>query len=771
MQINSKNNSEQPKKLKGIIARNQEIGDKINNDTLGAKVENTVNHSTEMGLKTSISDKKETSLPKNYVDVRRKKNDTHNNTRINSPLISLNDNEVVNRSVQRVNYARSVNGRKAVNVKAKNHAKINKIESQEKSEIARNVAEKKKKVEIKSKISRKNTVINRKVNRNTEITSLVRRKVNNSKRKIKSAPNLNSKRLNPADVDKLRVIKKRYNSAIKNRVKRNITITKRRNRAIQAQKKSVLQTGQLRKPRLIKIYTVRVVGNIKAVRKIKLSQKVYKAIFGKLRLKILKNRKIRKLIRKAAHGVRIAKVVSKYMSYGIGTVSAPILKVGKKAVSLGSNSLNNAMKNVNYDDISDTGTEALKFMYKNASDTVTAIDTSRHIATGVKKTIRTGIKTTADIVKATPGAVRSIPGKVRQVARTGRKIKTNVKHAFKAVKHVVSALKKGGGKAAAKEMAKIARKTAEMVGKAALESFKLIARAVELIISNLPVILIAVAVVIVVILLIQGIGALVSAVSGSISSTVNWAFADYDASEPKNIYMLLAEYDKKLDDKITEEKQNKLDDATSFLTEDDDYYAVLTDKTSGDWIALAGGAGTTTANNMLSNGITLDKNEFYALLFVYLQKMSNEADGNDNYDVYEITFTAGEIDGFINKYFDISVSKASGLTCPGEDCHIKYCSGGGGCSNQGTEVVYKYDDKGNVIGSYTVTCCNGHPYCDNAHKKSSITFIKNSDIMDDLDFTPEEKERVEIVEQMFEEVILGDVLGQGENEETEGETE
>ncbi len=812
MQVNNKSNPEQSKKLKGIIARNQEIGDKINNDTLGSKIEASVKHSAGTGLKTSATAQKDISPAQKHATVQQlksnHKNATHSNTENSiensSPLISKED-AGIKKNVQKINYVQNVkntNRKKTINVKAKKSNKPDNIPSelQNKADLAKMAVQKKKKTEIKSKINRHNTVITKKVNRNTEITNSVKRKVISNRRKIKSTPNFTNKntKINYAKTLAMRkrqvkyvqqrriktavraqqnhtnltiynnavskanpkTIRTRYNSAIKNRVKRNETISRKQNKIIHSRNRSGLKTGQVRAPRLIKVRTIRVVGNLKAVRKIKLSKRIYKAIIGKLRLKLLKNSKFRKFLRKATKAVRIMKVVSGYVKYGVKEVASPILAVGKKAISLGADALNNAAKNVNYDDISDTGIESLKFMYKNASDAVSGVNTTRHIATGVNRTIRTGYKTAVKVAEATPGTIRSIPGKVRQVARTGRKIKTNAKRAVRTTKRIVGAFKKGGAKAAAKEAAKVAKKVADVARKATIEAFKLIVKAVELIISNLPVILIAVAVIIIAMLLIQGIGALVSAVSGTIEATLNWAFPEYESSEPLEIESLLKEYDKYLEEGLKKEREKRVDEASSYLTEDDDYYAVITNNGSLDWIPYSGGAGASTVMERL-NSIEPDKTEFYALLFVYKQKINNEADGNGSDDIYDISFTSGDISGFINQYYDITITFESGLSCPGKNCHTDTCSDVSSCTNRGSQGVPVIDpETGEPTGEVVVVYyCKGHPYCDNEHKKSTITWVVNSNVTDDLGFTQEEKERVDIVEQMFEDVILGDVMG------------
>ena len=90
------------------------------------------------------------------------------------------------------------------------------------------------------------------------------------------------------------------------------------------------------------------------------------------------------------------------------------------------------------------------------------------------------------------------------------------------------------------------------------------------------------------------------------------------------------------------------------MTEDDDFYDAITDNRRSYWIAYAGGEPIVRE---ILDTIEIDYAEFYALLYVYLQKERNVADGDGANDIYSFTFTDGDLNGFLSKYFDISYSE------------------------------------------------------------------------------------------------------------------
>lgn len=821
MQIENPNNEKKPQpkeKAKGIIRRNEEIGDKIQNDSLSSKLEATVN-TEEGGLKTANSSAQTVTAAQKYAAVQQlkaiseekgkdgysymetevgittleedlpKKENTHigmGAKHIGAEHLSLSQSGDVSKSSKMYAAQRySRNLKQKPRVKSSPSGISNVINASEagateatetsadKGRIGRRVVQKKKKSNISGKVEKNEQLISR-VNRDRTISKSAKRKNVNLKRGIqslKSSSNGVVGAVSPVGItQKFRSLKTRYLGAIKSKIRRNQRITTAsdfKSRILTSTggkiKTSTAQStrnnqGTRNSPstqnkkitRQKRIYSVNLDGDLSKVKRLKIP--------GRKAIRIKRYfRKVGKFSKKTAQVISL-------IARGAAVPIIPVLKAGKKITSGGVSAIKQAAKNVDWRNTSDTGIESTKFLYRAAADTQTAIGTSRHIATGVQRSIKTGVRTTGRIAKTTSDVVRSIPGKTKQVAHTGRRIRTNAKLAARNVKRIATVYKRAGGKAAAKEVAKLTKKAAETAIKAAIETFKLIVHAVELIVSNLPVICIAIVIILTAVLLMQGIGAVVNSVAGIIDSTLNWIIPKPEQSTTEDISELLSEYSETIEEALQARKDYLLEDASSYLSEDDDFYAVRILGGGGDWITYSGGAGEATVKEILDK-VEVDENEFYALLFVKLQKDYNLSDGDSNNDIYEIKFTEDDIKSFLRVYFETSVAKQDGLTCPGKNCHRETCEDISSCTNKGTATVPTFDEDGNQTGTKQVPYCKGHPYCDEEHKKSTVNFVKKDPaaIMTELGFTDEERGRVEIVQQLFAEVIIKDALGEGDD--------
>lgn len=804
MQIENSHNEKQQKpkeKPKGIIERNQEIGDKIQTDSLNSKLEATVN-AAEGGLKTSNSAAKTMTATQKYAAVQQikvaakdaeKKSDDYSymetNVGINASGEDLPQKETPHVGVQHSPRSDTVSHetkgvyaaqRFTRSSKQKPKAKSNHSEAfktseavndrasvvaEHKGKIGRRVVQGKQKPKISGKVEKKDQLLKR-VNRSKTISKSSKKKVFNLKRGIQSLTSAQAQNGGMAAVgitQKVRSLKTRYISAIKSKIRRNqkITAPNDSKSRIMTSTGGNLKTSVAQNKKNIRqkrVYSVKLDGDLSSVKRFKIPSK--KAIRIKRYF-----RKVGKFSKKTAQVVSL-------IAHGVSVPVVPVLKAGKKIAGGGVNTLKQAAKNVNFQDTSDTGVESTKFLYKAAVDTQTAFDTSRHIATGVQRSIKTGVKTTGRVAKTTSDVVHSIPCKTKQIAHTGRRIRTNAKLAARNVKRVATVFKRSGGKAAAKEFAKMTQKATEIAVKAAIETFKLIVQAVELIVSNLPVICVAIVIILTAVLLMQGIGAVINSVAGIINSTLNWIIPKPEQSTTEDISELLSEYSETIDEALQSRKEYLLEDASSYLSEDDDFYAVRIAGSGGDWITYNGGAGAETVRDFLDK-VEVDQNEFYALLFVKLQKDYNLSDGDTNNDIYEIKFTEDDIRSFLRVYFETSVAKEDGLSCPGKNCHRDTCEDISSCTNKGTATVPTFDEDGNQTGTKQVPYCKGHPYCDEEHKKSTVTFVRKdaSVIMTELGFTDEERGRVEIVQQLFAEVIIKDALGEGDDGTDEGDGE
>ena len=428
----------------------------------------------------------------------------------------------------------------------------------------------------------------------------------------------------------------------------------------------------------------------------------------------------------------------------ISAVSLP-----KATLRSGLNYINTKAKSVNVEDTSDTGVESAKLVYKTASD-------GRQLATSVKR----GIKTSAKTAKNTYKIAREIPGKVKNIPKTARKVATAVKTAPNTAKKTAQNAKKIAKQAqkAAKRMTEAAKKVAKAAEKVAEVTFKAMAKAAAFFVTHLPIILIVVLILLVVFLIIAVVSGMISVVSNTTVGGVSYAIPGDENSKPEEIAETLDHYQDVIDSGLDNIKEQQIAKASGFLSANDDFYAAFTSNGSGDWIKYSGGAGEASVRNILDN-IEIDYAEFYALLYVYMQKQKNLSDGNNSNDVYSFTFSDADLQDFLDKYFDVSYTEATGVECPGKNCKTKYCSPG--CQ---TEYRYKYitkEDGTRVRVRYTYRYCPGHPYCDKHHKKATISITKNSNIMDDLGFTDGEKQWKDMIEQLYDEYIMNYILNGG----------
>ena len=432
------------------------------------------------------------------------------------------------------------------------------------------------------------------------------------------------------------------------------------------------------------------------------------------------------------------------MPNNISAVSLP-----KATLRSGLNYINTKAKSINVEDTSDTGVEAAKMMYKTASE-------GRQLATSVKS----GIKTSAKVAKNTYRVAREIPGKVRTIPKTARKVATAVKTAPNTAKKAVTTSAKKAAQNAkkmAKQAQKAAKRTAEATKKAAQAAekvaevtFKAMAKAAAFFVTHLPIILIVSLVLIVVFLIVALASGMITVVSNTTVGGISYAIPGDENSKPEEIAEILDNYQNVIDNGMDQVKEQYISKANSFLTEDDDFYDAITANRRGYWITYAGGEPTVRE---ILDTVEIDYAEFYALLYVYMQKERNVADGDGANDIYSFTFTDADLIDFLYKYFDISYNEASGLDCPGQNCHIRFCEG---CKTGSTTVSTPEGPK-----TVTYKYCPGHPYCDHEHKKATISITKNTNVMDDLGFTDGEKQWKDLIEQLYSEYIMGYILNGG----------
>ncbi len=453
-----------------------------------------------------------------------------------------------------------------------------------------------------------------------------------------------------------------------------------------------------------------------------------------------KSHKARKILRTAAVvTVTAGRTVKKVGSLG---AKAGTFVTEQSCNVLGMN------RSENTDSTDNTGAESMRMLYSIGSKTKTAQNELSKIKTGIKRTV--GNKR------------RAAPPRPESKLKTGRVIrKSAVKNVGKNMQMAKKSAK--AAKKAAKTAQKAAKKAAQNIKKAVEITVKLIAKTAAFVITHLPIILVIGLVIVVIAVIVSGTSVVVSTVTSGVNGLLSWAFPSEEGkTDAESVAEQLLEYEEAMKNGFDDILDEKLAMASEYLTEDDDYYAAVTDNQFNDWIAYMGGAGEDIARDVLKDAIdNVDKSEFYALLFVYLQKQKNIEDGNDSYDIYDITFTEGEIRSFLYNYFDISLSMVSGLDCPGQSCHNKRCENAVSCPNRVGHPVTD-PETGEVHVGYS---CPGHPYCDHEHKKSTIKITRNANIMDDLGFTDEEKQRTELAQQLYDSEIQGNILGGGSSTE------
>lgn len=322
----------------------------------------------------------------------------------------------------------------------------------------------------------------------------------------------------------------------------------------------------------------------------------------------------------------------------------------------------------------------------------------------------------------------SMAKKIRKKAKHAKKVKKNAQKATKSLATLI------------KTTIENAKRAVETIANVAIPfPIKLI---IDIIIALIGLILI-------VALLINITTAPVGAM-GSIVKDVNWVLPA-GSSKVEDIANLLDTYEgyaRNAKDILVESLITRAD---THLTEDDDYYAAISD----GWIEYQGGAGADTVRQIIDSYFdSIDLTDMYANLFVHLQNKMNIADGNGADDIYDINFTQNDFNDFLPIYMFNNVIFKSNLTCPGANCHTKYCTDLSGCGNKGTgQGTTTNPETGEEI-TYTYEYCKGHPYCDNLHKKSVIEFYVNPHLHSQLGFDDTDKELVQVTLTLFQALLV-----------------
>lgn len=733
MQVKRTETADKPK---GMIERNQSVN-KLNSDTLENKVDASLKHTTESGLKTGGSSVTESADGKiryaaaqrakiiNEEDPVPKPNQSGYDDYYKKQLEEHKDEDVHTEEIQaHKSEQRTINNKVSDNTV--NTAREQFLHSKQ----------------INSSSERNNKPLNKK-DGNLIGNGIIEK---NTERKIKTAKTTVSDDKSPLlNTDHKNAKNFKYYHSTTGQIQKKVEYNRRIQKKVTPKGLTKLSSHDIDNQRKIKslkpnndslsdFYKHKKIvfeGNVSDLKKtIKLDNISYQKLRRHLRFKKLS---------KASAAV-LGKMIN------ISAVSLP-----KATLRSGLNFINTKAKSINVEDTSDMGVESAKLIYKTASE-------GRQLATSVKS----GIKTSAKAAKNTYKVAREIPGKVRNIPKTARKVATSVKAGSQTTRKTAEAAKKAVQSAkkiakqvqkAAKKAAEVTKKAAQAAEKAAEVTFKVMAKVAAFFVTHLPIILIVSLILIVVFLIVAVLSGMISVVSNATVGGISYAIPG-DDNTPDDIAELLNNYQSTIDAGLENIKDSYLYKADRYLTENDDFYDARTDYMSGSWIHYNDGKGEESVREILDS-IEIDYAEFYALLYIHLQKEKNNEDGDMSNDLYSFVFTDTDIINFLGYYFDIGYTEQAGLDCPNQDCHIEYCEG---CQTR-TIMVTVTDEHGNKHDEpRTEVYCPGHPYCDHEHKKVSIAIIKNKNIMNNLGFTEKEKKWKEFVEILFDDYIMGNVL-------------
>lgn len=507
-------------------------------------------------------------------------------------------------------------------------------------------------------------------------------------------------KLRKIDYRNLKVSKKHY-KVLKNGTVDNDTLTKRKERVIYNQQPT------------------------KKLRKIK-PQKITKS-----RLKLLKaiNKQQKKAFRKKAELITIA-------MGGVVPAKTDFSKYGKFASSV-KTAANIATKpeelmkkclTAQTDNSDDIGVQASNL----------SIQTYDHGTRGIKSAVNSGIKTAKKGAKLTKQVYRKIHKPTSAELR--RKLRKRVNHNIVAeAKYLAKrAVKRGtakAGKVAAKAATKAAKATAKATAKAVQAAVKATTSAVSKIASLIAqtapwslIIIAALALIIAIILLIES---LFTSAGGTLVGGAGWVMGDESKPTPsaKDAYNNYKEYmddiDNILENEIIQTLKNSV---TGFCADDPTPKKIISYKSK----AISSGRlypaykQDRTINGYIDKFELKDEDyvEMLSALFVLMTREKQQAENVGENEIFEFIFKTEDISEFIGSvndntsrwgdtFFIKTDVNESPVSCPGEDCKIKY---------KDDDCASYTDDDG-----HKQYYCKGHPYCPVNHTEKKVSLYKVTD--------------------------------------------
>lgn len=330
-------------------------------------------------------------------------------------------------------------------------------------------------------------------------------------------------------------------------------------------------------------------------------------------------------------------------------------------------------------------------------------DAARAAASAAKKAGKAAGKT----IKTTSKTVRTLATK-----KGRRKLASSVKRKIANTKRNIRRAQK-----MAKNTAKVAQKTAKAAAKAAKAFIQLGARFIGFLISTMPWSLIVLGFAVIVILFVYLVSNCFAMSLGAQERVAGWALEPDD--EPQKIYTNIAELAVRMETACENSFSNAMkQEITRFCSEaatPPNIIAYKIGESSGTIYPASGADGQINAliDSLISSSSTYSSkyySDFMAALVVLMTRAHGTEEGFalEKFTVADMEKLLGGLNSnsceFGSTFFIKTTSITDGETCPGAACKKK--------TKPGCKCAV--DENGNKY-------CAGHPYCNNDHKKMTVT--------------------------------------------------
>lgn len=355
---------------------------------------------------------------------------------------------------------------------------------------------------------------------------------------------------------------------------------------------------------------------------------------------------------------------------------------------------------------------------------------------GVRKTAK-GITKVVDpkqrraLKKSVKHQVRQINKSVRNISRTTSKVAKNTAKATKA----------------ATKAAKATAKAAQVTVKATVSA---ISKVVSFIASTSPWSLIIIGVILLLILVVMMITSLISSAGGTLDGGAAWVMGDESqtTSKPEDVYENYKGYKDDIDTIFKNAVIDSLKDSvTGFCADNPTPKKIISykSKTISSGRLYPAYHKDTTINGYIDRFKIEDEDyiEMLSTLFVLMTREKQQTENVGENEIFEFIFKTEDISEFIGSvnnntsrwgdtFFIKTDKNESPVSCPGENCKIKYKS----------DRCASYTDADGHKHYY----CKGHPYCPINHTEKKVSLYKVTDYYDKsieeiYNFSEAEKER------------------------------